>query len=195
MINHQIHFGRKFYQDKSTGYWISTDHPRIRAHQWVWINHHSIIPKEYHIHHRDENKSNNTIENLELIHKSRHIKLHMSNLSPEKRKMLQENCERIRPLTKAWHASEEGLEWHRKHAEKCKFGKWEARSYICEVCSKVFESTKRSNTKFCTNACKSQYRRDSGIDNVSRICIGCKKEYFVNKYSKQKYCSKGCRYA
>ena len=71
MSTHQEHFGRKFYLDKSTGYWISTDYskqrPRVRAHQWVWINHYSIIPKGYHIHHRNDDKSDNRIENLRIL--------------------------------------------------------------------------------------------------------------------------------
>lgn len=106
MIDHQIHFERKFYQDKKTGYWISTDHPRIRAHQWIWIKIHGVIPKGYHIHHKNENKSDNRIENLELIERSRHMSHHMSQ--PERKEKSRKNLEKIRFKASAWHKSEEG---------------------------------------------------------------------------------------
>src|SRR5579862_1948738 len=98
MSTHQIHFDRKFYLDLSTGYWISTTSPRIRAHQWVWINTHGPIPKKCHIHHKDEDKSNNSIDNLQLIHGKQHASHHMVKymLDPENKKKAQENCDKIR---------------------------------------------------------------------------------------------------
>ena len=189
MKEHQEHFGRLFYQDKKIGYWISIDYPRIRAHRWVWINIHGDIPKGYHIHHKDEDKSNNAITNLELIEASRHCRIHMTK---EKREWASKWVEVIRPLTKAWHASEEGKKWHIYHAEKCKFGKWEPKTYKCEVCFKEYESTKRSGTRFCSNNCKCKFRWDSGIDNVTRICQKCGIEFTINKYAKTKNCSKKC---
>lgn len=186
---HQEHFGRKFYQDKVRGYWISVDYPRIRAHRWVWINTHGIIPKGYHIHHRNENKSDNRIENLELIEQGRHSRHHYTE---EKRQFSRLLVEKIRPLTKEWHRSNEGRLWHKYHAAKFKFGNWEPLKYTCQCCNKEYLSKKRSRTRFCSNACKSQWRRDQGIDNVMRKCLKCGIEFEVNKYSKQKTCGKSC---
>src|SRR5689334_25155265 len=119
-MEHQYHFGKTFYLDKKTGYWISTSCPKIRAHVWVWINHNGDIPKKHHIHHIDENKSNNNIENLRCIHYHEHYRLHITE---EKREWSRKWIEVIRPLTKKWHASEEGLQWHSKHGLKV----WENR--------------------------------------------------------------------
>ena len=48
-------------------------------HRLVWEKHHGKrVPKGYHIHHKDKNKTNNDISNLQLISASEHIKLHMS---------------------------------------------------------------------------------------------------------------------
>ena len=192
MVQHQIHFGRKFYQDKKTGYWISTDSPRIRAHQWIWIKSHSIIPNGYHIHHINEDKSDNRIENLELIHKSRHISHHMKD--PERIRKASENCDRIRHLTKAWHASEEGREWHRKHAKKCNFGNGPSIKYHCQSCSKEYESKLKAigRSRFCSNKCKSKWRRDHKLDYIEKVCPVCSKSYQTSIYSKSKTCGREC---
>lgn len=189
-MQYQEHFGKKFYLDKKTGYWISTTCPKIRAHVWVWENNYGKRPEGFHVHHLDENKSNNSIENLRLITIFEHLSFH--GLKPDNRKRAAIWLNGIRHLTKEWHSSNEGKEWHRKHAKEMNFGKWEANKYICERCGKYFESKKRSKTKFCSNACKSANRRDSGIDDIEKSCIKCSKLFKVNKYAKKKFCSRSC---
>jgi len=186
-MEYQEHFGRKFYKDSKTGYWISTDYPRIRAHRWVWNNIHGMIPKGYHIHHRNENKSDNHIGNLELIHGHRHLLLHMTE---ERKEKARKWAEKIRPLTKAWHSSEKGRTWHKLHGIEA----WEKKKFIkknCNLCRKEF-STKTYHQEFCSNRCKSKFRRDSGIDNVQINCEKCGILFSINKYYKQRFCSKSC---
>jgi hypothetical protein len=190
MEKHQTHFGKKFYKDTKTGYWISSQCPKIRAHRWVWEYHNGKIPKGFHIHHKDENKSNNSIENLQIIHQKHHLSLHSSK--KKNRERMKKLADENRHLTKEWHASAEGLAWHKYHAEKFKFGKWEPKKYNCEQCQTEYETSKRSNMRFCSNNCKSAWRRKSGLDDISRICVCCGKEFLVNKYSKIKKCSKNC---
>ena len=200
MSTHQEHFGRKFYQDKKTGYWISCDYskekPRIRAHQWVWLNHHFKAPKGYHIHHINDNKSDNRIENLELIKGSRHLGYHMIKhmLDPSKKQKLQKLCETIRPLTKAWHKSAEGRAWHKFHAIKSNFGNWDPIKYECQECNKEYWSKLKAKgrTRFCSNACKSKWRRHNKLDDIEKKCPICEKVYRTSKYSRSKTCSKIC---
>lgn len=97
----------------------------------------------------------------------------------------------VRPKAIEWHKSEEGREWHKeqwkvslgkvKHEQKPKILK-------CLNCSKEYVTTTFGTTKFCSNNCKSAYRRKLGIDNEIRKCNKCSKEYTVNKYSFRKYC-------
>ncbi len=192
MTEHQVHFERKFYKDKKVGYWISTDYPRIRAHQWIWIKIHGLIPKGYHIHHKNEDKSDNRIENLELIERSRHLSHHMND--PIRKQKSRENADKIRPLTKEWHKSEEGRAWHRLHALKTMFGNGEYFDYICQECSKSYKSklVADGRTKFCSNPCKSKWRRKSKLDDIDKTCPVCQTLYRSNKYSRSKTCGRSC---
>lgn len=65
-------------------------------------------------------------------------------------------------------------------------------SLICENCGEVYETKNLSGSRFCSNACKSAYRRASGVDNETRTCQECGKKFEVNKYEKQTYCSRKC---
>jgi hypothetical protein len=153
-MEHQFHYNKKFYQDKKTGYWISTTEPRIRAHVWVWKYHNGEIEKGLHIHHKDENKSNNDISNLECISVKNHLLKHDSD---QRRKNNLKHIESIRPLTKEWHASKEGLEWHKKHGHKT----WNERKLFiinCLMCGSKIE-TKTYHQKYCHQNCKAKHAR------------------------------------
>lgn len=70
---YQFFDGHKFtlrghgYYEKSTGL-------RELMHRYVWEKSNGKIPKGYDIHHRDRNKANNQIDNLELIKHDEHAK-------------------------------------------------------------------------------------------------------------------------
>ena len=66
------------------------------------------------------------------------------------------------------------------------------KKFICQNCGKEFEALPFGNHNFCSNSCKSAYRRKNGIDNEIRICEICGKEFEINKYSKTRFCSKKC---
>ena len=46
------------------------------AHRWVWINEIGGISDGFDVHHKDGNKDNNSISNLELVTRSEHQKKH-----------------------------------------------------------------------------------------------------------------------
>ena len=72
-------------------------------------------------------------------------------------------AEKARKKAADWHASPEGREWHRRHAEKMqlwKINKREPRN--CLQCNKEFDCIIRKNgyqQKFCHPNCKSAYYR------------------------------------
>ena len=155
-MEHQQHFGKRFYLDRKTGYWISTTCPKVRAHVWVWRNHKGTIPKGHHVHHKNGDKSDNDINNLELMTQHAHLSLHMT---PEKKIQASERMHKlVRPKADIWHGSEEGILWHKEHARKMNFGFWDLPEIKCLICKKLFKP-KVHHQKFCHNNCKAKYVR------------------------------------
>ena len=126
-------------------------------HRQIYIDSFGPIPSGMHIHHKDHNPFNNAPSNLQLIEAGRHSSHHM--LSPERRQKSAVQASRVRHLTKAWHASPEGLAWHKKHATK----QWtNPRRFdrTCEVCGVIFKAF-HSTTLRCSGKCHAAaWRRD-----------------------------------
>lgn len=183
--------GEYFSKEPKTGYWQNTK-TRERMHRYVWKHYYGNIPNGFHVHHIDGDKSNNDISNLALLTPEAHSKLHGVKQTPETLEKKRENCDRIRPLTKAWHSSSEGKEWHKEHYDKTKSALHAKKEFVCKNCGKTFTATDNGKTCFCSNVCKSQWRRKMGLDNVEKTCVICGKKFIANKYDKGVCCSRQC---
>ena len=186
--------GKKFNRDEKSGYYRAHFGKKVKSlHRYVWEYYNGEIHKGYHIHHIDENKDNNEISNLKLISAQEHLSMHSKENYKKNKEKIDKRLEDIRELTKDWHSSKEGLAWHSEHGKRV-FRNLKDITLICEVCGKPYttKSTMKNKSRFCSNACKSKFRRDSGIDDEIRICAYCGKEFTTNKYSKTKFCSGGC---
>lgn len=179
---------------QSNGYYQGyVDGIKIRLHRYVYICEKGAIPEGYHIHHIDFDKDNNDISNLVALSPYEHLKLHGDQKTLDNYEELIWNLDtNARPKASEWHGSEEGLAWHREHYEKYKDCLYNTKTFVCECCGKEFEAIDNGHNRFCSNNCKSKWRRKSGIDNETRICKHCGKEFTTNKYSKTKYCSRKC---
>ena len=176
--------GLKFCRDDKTGYYLNST-IRKRLHRYVWEHEVGTIPKGYSVHHIDGNKSNNALSNLAIMTNTGHQRLH--GQEQERKAKSRENIKKAVLYAPAWHHSEAGKAWHSKHMQGFKQPKV---AKICDQCGAEFQGTK--NSRFCSNKCKSKWRRDQGLDDIEQICEWCGKPYMVSKYAKQKYCSKKC---
>lgn len=191
-----IYNGYSFRRDKRTGYYISSrkiGDKRKRLHVFVWETHNGAIPKGFQIHHKDNDKGNNDIENLELKTNKSHQKHHGKNMTEEHLEKIKINLDKARSKAPEWHGSEKGREWHKDNYQSMKHVLHEKIEKQCVICGNVFMGLKRENNKFCSNKCKSEWRRKSGIDDIIIKCERCGNEFTANKYNKRKYCSAICR--
>ena len=90
----QFFDGKRFTRDDKTGYYLcatADDGKRKRMHVYVWEYFNGPVPKGYHIHHIDGDKSNNNIKNLQLLLAMEHEKLHGSMWTDEQRNRARKN--------------------------------------------------------------------------------------------------------
>jgi hypothetical protein len=156
-------------------------------HRLIYKDFYGSIPEGMHVHHIDGDFANNDPKNLDCITPAEHLKLHPND--PEK---VSRHMKYMQELAKDWHASDEGLEWHKKHWNRSLAKAFVTRNYVCERCGAEYESSATQGTRFCSNKCKAAWRRDSGVDDETRSCKHCGGEFTVNKYYKTKYCSRQC---
>ncbi|MFN3283495.1 MAG: HNH endonuclease signature motif containing protein [Pseudothermotoga sp.] len=188
--------GITYTNDKRTGYYLgSRKHPltgkRERLHRAVWMHHYGPIPEGHEVHHKDENKDNNDIYNFELLVGYNHRSVHGQSETFKKRQ--RRHVDRIRHLTKAWHSSEEGRDWHRENG-RITIENMEVVKKECEQCGNSYDVKKirETDSRFCSNKCKAAWRREQGLDDEDRTCLICGTTFRINKYSKNKTCSRKC---
>lgn len=130
-----------------------------RLHRDVWIYHNGDIPQGYHIHHIDQDRAHNSIENLQLVLGSDHLRKHMS--SPERIKKSKENIKSAKEAARKWHGSEAGIAFHSDLGKE----NWKKRStqtYVCDFCGKEFQTKHiygENKHHFCCQNCRASARR------------------------------------
>ncbi len=151
-----------------------------RLHRVVWSFYRGDIPLGAHIHHVDEDKSNNQFSNLRLLTPTAHLAHHG-------RKRGSVVSDKARASAAEWHGSAEGLEWHRQQYEKhCRDAVNRRTPKKCEHCGIAYEGIKRS--KYHDLACKAAARRASGVDDEDRLCAVCGTTFTINRYRKTRTC-------
>jgi len=61
---------------------IKINGKNLKLHRYVWEQFYGLIPEGYVIHHIDNNKHNNKIENLQIMTHSEHSSLHNKDWNP-----------------------------------------------------------------------------------------------------------------
>lgn len=73
--------------------------PKILEHRWIWQQRHGPIPKDYVIHHKNGNKLDNRLENLDLMSRPTHSGHHSPRTWNADGKVCK-GCEHFLPLTR-----------------------------------------------------------------------------------------------
>lgn len=71
-----IDYGGMRYTLRNNGYYAATTGTREYLHRQVWIDAYGVIADGDDVHHRDRDKSNNDIANLEALPKAEHARLY-----------------------------------------------------------------------------------------------------------------------
>lgn len=184
----------QFRKKTDNGYWVNTSKKagsilylhREKYKQEFGLTEEQI--KGYEVHHIDGNKDNNDISNLKLLTKEEHQKIHSTRNKSSHRHVCKK-CGRV-----YWSTVSKSVDICDRCAPELASG---GSSMLmikkkCEYCGAEYETkgVNRNRSKFCSNKCKSAYRRAKGIDNVERVCERCGNVYLVNKYSNGKICRK-----
>ena len=147
----------------------------VRLHRVIWEETHGKIPKGFDIHHKDFNKQNNSIDNLECLSRSDHIRIHAQICN--KRHL--------------WHKSLEGRKALGEKSKKL----WKSRQtkeLTCSFCSKSFQAIQADRAKFCSTSCMDKSRYRSRVDFVDRTCVICNASFSCRKKDKTKTCGYKC---
>lgn len=146
--------------------------------------------KGYEVHHIDGNKDNNDILNLKLLTSEEHQKIHNTR-SNEAHRHVCKKCGRT-----YWSSVSKS----RDICDRCDPSLATGGSAmikikkICKYCGTEYETkgVNRNRSKFCSNKCKSAWRRQEGSDDIEQVCEYCGKIFVTNKYSKARFCSNIC---
>lgn len=156
-----------------------------RLHRAVYAYHNGQVPQGMAVHHIDEDRSNNTIENLAIMPMGEHTTHHHTGLT---------SSMPIAALEAAaeWHRSSEGIEWHKAQYQRTKHKLHVKKLITCLMCHAEVEVTDTGSNKFCSLKCSTKHRRLSGVDDEIRACENCKSPFTVNRYKANRFCCRAC---
>ena len=163
-------------------YWRSA---RKFLHRAVWEFHYQRpIPKGYHVHHKDGNRENNDISNLQLKEGRQHLSEHQKG-------------HKRRPVAAlaalaVWRKTDEGRRYMSAMGKRNQHFMRAQSEFACEQCGRHFVAQDTGINRFCSNACKARYRRRSGADRIDATCAVCGTHFMANKFKPAKCCSLSC---
>lgn len=160
-------------------------------HVAIWeFKNKAAVPVGHVCHHKDGNSFNNDPSNLEVLSKTDHFKHHPYIMTSTQAVHL----DRVRPLAKAWHASEDGLRWHAENSVKM-WEKRKKRTIQCETCGKDM-LTRAIVRRYCNSYCNYLALKKLGHYDRQVFCVICEKSFetIVSCTGKvSSTCSRSCR--
>lgn len=172
--------GVRYYKQKNGYYQMAETLKRKRngverrLHRAVWKFYNGEIPKGMHVHHKDENKDNNDISNLELLTASQHCMLHSRNKRDwwHTKKGIRANKKGVR-LAKKWHASEDGFKWHSEHQKQTM--KKHIVIEVCPDCGREFNTLDNYKHQVYCRKCRDKFLKRE-LRRLAKVKRECKKD-------------------
>ena len=87
-----VEFNGNKYTVRNHGYLMKTCEPRTLLHRDLWESIYGAIPEGYDIHHKDGDKQNNVIENLQCLSKADHSRMATHGQNQYTKKAKGEKC-------------------------------------------------------------------------------------------------------
>ncbi len=188
--------GVKFRKRKGGHYFT----PMYSIYRSVWQYYYGEVPPHTIIHHIDQNKDNNNIENLIPMAPSEHQKLHAAlnqrnHIAPIRDLI----CERCGKVYQARYSGRNKFCPDCRKIIKSTPNPAKNFSKTCLWCGKEF-FTSSKQTETCSHHCKNRlvYFRKTGKVRAEKLktCAVCGKEFVVstahNNVTNRKTCSDGC---
>jgi hypothetical protein len=196
-IQYQIfaYFNNHKYEcDYRTGYFYRRleNDKRKAMHREIWEYYNGTIPDKHIIHHIDENKMNNDISNLECKHTRNHSVEHGKEFYKRNPEMYNTNLKKAVQKAKELHSKTHSKEWHKKHYENMKHKLHKKIKIKCVFCNKEYETIDNGKNRFCSNNCKSKWRRKQGLDLIEKECVVCGSKFKTNKNRPGETCGRSC---
>lgn len=176
MAEHIVFNGKRFTKEPS-GYYKGANK---RLHVAIWEAANGKVPEGYEIHHRDFNKSNNALENLQCLTHAEHAALHMK--SKEKVACICIQCGKTFYSIHAYSkfcSTTCDQRWRFLHDRK-----FYRERRICERCGKEFETHKYGKARFCSPKCSSTGRpspkrklNDEERENIKQMYVKGSNEF------------------
>lgn len=146
-------------------------------HRAVWVHHHGPIPEGHHIHHRNHDRSNNQVGNLEAIKAGEHLEAHKRawNRTPEAKRL---------------HRALGLRNVHRTHAN--------IKTFVCVECGKPYEKADCGTNKYCSLGCSRRAdakarKLRGGYTKEQCVCLWCGGTFMARKGRGSPTCSRSCK--
>ena len=193
-------FNGRIYSLHSTGYLYRG---RQALHRVVWEYHNGAIPDGYHVHHVDEDKTNNDIGNLKIISAGDHVNIHRAN--NEKARL-----EAFRNSKKAKSAARTNIrkaiaasaELPRSDKQQASAAKGRAAAWVLprteqQIAASVANLTDAWNApRTEKQKIQMEAARKLGVEKSHRerqeTCVNCG-ESFTTRSNRAKYCGGRCK--
>lgn len=131
-----------------------------RLHLAVWKHHNGPVPSGRHIHHIDNDRAHNRIENLECLSIREHlVDRHGADNAKRSR---ERGMPEARQAAALWHGSEAGRKWHSENFNRhVRHIVAKRVDLICQQCDQPYTASciRRDLSKFCGGACKQRALR------------------------------------